>query len=64
VQSLINLAANGGAWNGVRGITSSSAAANAQHNTTLGAMESERLQEHLRRRRDVRGARSITPPCS
>jgi hypothetical protein len=38
VQALINAARNGGAWNGA-GLTSSTAAANAQHNTTLGAME-------------------------
>jgi acrosin len=43
VQVLINLGRNGGAWNG-NGITSSAAAANAQHNTTLGAMEASEFQ--------------------
>jgi hypothetical protein len=38
VQSLINLARHGGAWDG-NGITSSFARNNALHNTTLGAME-------------------------
>jgi hypothetical protein len=38
VQALINLGRNGGAWNG-NGITSTTAGANAQDNTTLGAME-------------------------
>jgi hypothetical protein len=38
IQALINAARNGGAWNGA-GLTSTTAGANAQHNTTLGAME-------------------------
>jgi hypothetical protein len=40
VQALLNTARNGGAWNG-NGITSATAGANAAHNTTLGAMESD-----------------------
>jgi hypothetical protein len=39
VQAFINTARNGGAWNGTRGITSSSAAAASPANTTLGAIE-------------------------
>jgi subtilisin-like proprotein convertase family protein len=39
VQLLINAARNGGAWDGTSGITSTTARNNAQHNTTLGAME-------------------------
>jgi hypothetical protein len=39
IQSAINSARTGGAWNG-NGLTSSSAGSNAQHNTTLGAIES------------------------
>jgi len=35
---MINSARSGGTWSG-NGITSSAAAANAAHNTTLGAME-------------------------
>ena len=38
IQALINQARNGGAWNGL-GLTSSFAAANHAHTTTLGAME-------------------------
>jgi hypothetical protein len=38
VQQLINLARGGGTWTGT-GLTSSTARDNAQHNTTLGAME-------------------------
>jgi hypothetical protein len=38
VQALINIGRNSGAWNG-NGLTSTTAGANAQHNTTLGAME-------------------------
>jgi len=38
VQAAINTARNNGNWDGP-GITSSSAGANAAHNTTLGAME-------------------------
>jgi hypothetical protein len=38
IQNLINLGRNGGAWANA-GITSGVAAANDQHNTTLGAME-------------------------
>jgi hypothetical protein len=38
IQTLINSARAGGAWTG-SGITSSSAKNNAQHNSTLGAME-------------------------
>ncbi|MBC8107572.1 MAG: hypothetical protein H7Z14_13355, partial [Anaerolineae bacterium] len=39
VQQLINAMRNGGAWNGTRGITSSSAAAANPKNKTLGALE-------------------------
>jgi hypothetical protein len=39
VQGLINNARNGGNWQGPSGLTSSAAANNAAHNTTLGAME-------------------------
>jgi hypothetical protein len=38
LQALINAARNGGAWTG-NGLTSANAAANTNHNTTLGAME-------------------------
>src|SRR5262249_12785264 len=38
VQALINAARNGGMWNS-SGIASGTAKENAQHNTTLGAME-------------------------
>jgi hypothetical protein len=38
IQSLINAARANGAWTGA-GLTSSAARSNAQHNTTLGAME-------------------------
>jgi hypothetical protein len=38
ITALINQGRNGGAWNG-NGITSSTAGANPQHNTTLGRME-------------------------
>jgi T5SS/PEP-CTERM-associated repeat protein len=40
ISSLISTARNGGAWNGPGGITSSAAASNSSHNTTLGAMNS------------------------
>jgi hypothetical protein len=39
IQFLINQARNGGAWNGLTGITSFTARDNALHNTALGAME-------------------------
>jgi hypothetical protein len=43
VQSLINQARNGGAWNG-SGISSSAARNNAAHNTTLGVMSGSDYQ--------------------